>query len=103
MHSMIALANWHGQNWGGHPWAGGAFHPWMLLVPLLFWGGFVALIVWAVVRLFPKSSAGNYQAVPRDRAEEILRERFARGEINIEEYERSLKILRREADREPRD
>ena len=61
---------------------------------LLFWGGIVFLIAWTVTRIFPKGRGDDRSEGPRDSAEEILRERFARGEINAEEYERSLEILR---------
>jgi len=82
---------------GGPPWAGhdgGSFWgPWILF-PLLFWGGIVFLIAWTVTRIFPKGRGHDLSERPRDSAEEILRERFAHGEINAEEYERSLEILR---------
>jgi putative membrane protein len=65
---------------------------WML-IPLLFWGGLLALIVWAVVRIFPERRGGERSEI-RDRpSEEILRERFDRGEMNAEEYERSLSVI----------
>jgi putative membrane protein len=81
---------------GGPPWAGhdGGFWGLWILFPLLFWGGIVFLIVWTVTRIFPRGRGDDRSEEPRDSAEEILRERFARGEINAEEYERSLEILR---------
>ena len=83
---------------GGPPWAGhdgGAFWgPWML-IPFLFWGGLLILIAWVVMRVFPRRSEDDRLEAPRDSAEEILRERFARGDISAEEYERALEILRR--------
>lgn len=63
-------------NWGAFGWL------WML-VPLLFWGGLLAVIVWAVARVFPNRGTGGEP--PRGRAssaEDVLRERFARGEID---------------------
>ena len=57
-------------------------------------GRIVFLIAWTVTRIFPKGRGDDRSEGPRDSAEEILRERFARGEINAEEYERSLEILR---------
>ncbi|MBA3952580.1 MAG: SHOCT domain-containing protein [Rubrobacter sp.] len=66
---------------------------WMLL-PLLFWGGLLAFAAWALIRIFPNRSGGNGSSgVREENAEEILRKRFARGEIDAEEYERSLKVL----------
>jgi putative membrane protein len=75
-------------NWGVFGWL------WML-IPLLFWGGLLALIAWAVVRLFPRVRGG---AEPREgsapTAEDTLRERFERGEIGAEEYEERMRVLR---------
>ncbi len=79
-----------GGGWSAFGWL------WML-IPLLFWGGLLALIVWAVVRVFPgQQDNANFSGTPAKPAEEILRERFARGEIDAEEYERSLEVLRNE-------
>lgn len=64
-----------------------------LFVPLLLWGGLLALLAWFVILLFPNLRDG---ATPADNAEEILRARLARSEIGEEEYERSLRKLRRE-------
>jgi putative membrane protein len=58
-----------------------------------WWFGLIAILVvlWAVFR--------ERDAMPhtpgRDRGEEVLRERFARGEIDDEEYRRKLAELRR--------
>lgn len=88
-----------GHDWdGGPPWADGndgvSFGPWVLL-PFLFWIGLLALVAWIVTRLFPRRRDGaSGSANRRDPAVEILRERFARGEVTTEEYLRSLRILR---------
>jgi uncharacterized membrane protein len=65
-----------------------------VLLLIVFLGGLVAVVVWLVVRVFPKVRRDEQLRVPRDSAEEILRERFARGEITAEEYQRSIEILR---------
>ena len=64
--------------------------PWMLL-PALFWVAFLGLIVWGAVRILSGGQIGERA----DSAEEILRQRFASGEMDAEEYERSLEALRR--------
>jgi putative membrane protein len=75
-------------NWGAFGWL------WML-IPLLFWGGLLVLMAWAVVRIFPSGRAeGVRRAESAPSAEDILRERFARGEVSAEEYEERLKVLR---------
>jgi putative membrane protein len=54
----------------------------------------LGLVVWAGLRVSPDWQ--NRLGLDRreDSAEETLRQRFARGEIDAEEYERSLEVLR---------
>lgn len=78
---------------GGFDGMGGFSWFWMLL-PILFWGGLLVLIVWAVVRIFPERRDVGRREVRDQSAEEILRGRFARGEIDAGEYESTLEILR---------
>src|SRR5215218_1819110 len=77
----------------GHDPLGELWEPEVLLL-ILFLGGLVAVVTWLVVRIFPKVRRDERPEAPRDSAEEILRERFARGEITAEEYQRSIEILR---------
>ncbi len=53
--------------------------------------------------MFPKVRGDERPEAPRDSAEEILRERFARGEITAEEFQRSIEILRGATTREAPD
>lgn len=62
--------------WG---WVGAI---WMLL----FWATLITLIVWAVGRVTGPQS-------PHRHAEEILEERFARGEIDGQEFEERRREL----------
>jgi putative membrane protein len=69
---------------------------WML-IPLLFWGGLLAVVVWVVVRIFPNRQPDTGTEGTRDatgNAEAILHERFARGEIDETEYKRTLETVR---------
>jgi putative membrane protein len=59
---------------------------WMGLYSLIFLGGLVALLFWIVPRWRPGGSQ-------EDRARAILRERFARGEIDQDEFERRMRRL----------
>jgi putative membrane protein len=82
------MGGWDGGMMGTFGWL------WML-IPLLFWGGLLALMAWAVVRIFPSGRAGDGRregSAPS--AEDILRERFARGEVSAEEYKERLQMLR---------
>ena len=56
------------------------------LVMILFWGVIIALGVWLVSNLFPKASntAGSQGG---ESALEILKRRYARGELTREEFE----------------
>ena len=80
-------------------------HDWEpeIILLIAFLGGLVAVVTWLVVRNFPKVRRDERPEAPRDSAEEILRERFARGEITAEEYHRSIEILRGGTTREVRD
>ena len=73
-----------------------------VLLLIAFLGVLVAVVVWLVVRVFPKVRRDEQLGAPRDSAEEILRERFARGEITAEEFQRSIEILRGGTAREVR-
>lgn len=63
---------------------------------ILLWIAVIALVVWALVRIFPniQQQGGFGGSTSRNTPEETLRQRFARGEIDAEEYERSLEVLR---------
>lgn len=66
--------------WGWGGWVAGA------IMMLIFWGGLAALILLALRR--PGDGRTS------DDPERILAARFARGEIDEEEYHRRLRILR---------
>jgi putative membrane protein len=67
--------------WG---WGAG----WMFLWMALFWIGVVLLIIWGVNQL-----TRDNRARP-DRALEVLEERYARGEIDSDEFETRRQTLR---------
>ena len=66
---------------------------------IIFWVAITALLVWIVFRDRPDArqrilSVFVAQQSRTDPAEEILRGRLARSEIDAEEYERSLRVLK---------
>ena len=79
---------WHyGWDWGwGHMMFGG-------LMMILFWGGIILVIVLAVRWLGGGSSDGAAPLAWRKGALDILQERFARGEIDKEEFEDRRRLL----------
>ena len=76
--------------WGMHPmwWMGGAWGIGMMFMMLLFWILIIAGLVFAVRWLMTEGKERR-----GDSAMEILRQRYARGEINKEEFEARKKDL----------
>ena len=75
-----------------------------MLFPLLFVVGLIAVIVWAVVQFGSgghaasgRYASGSAGGVPEQSAEEILKQRLIKGEVNAEEYEERHHILRGES------
>ncbi len=76
--------------WYGHGMGAGG---WIVMISMMvfFWG----LVILAGVLIFRGSDRSRGAGVTRDRsAIEILDERFARGEIDREEYELRKAVLR---------
>ena len=75
----------HGFGWGWMMFGG--------LMMLLFWGGLIAVAFFAF-RAFTRSGGGQSRDASRiaprgeDRALAIVKERYAKGEIDKEQYER---------------
>ncbi len=67
---------------------------------ILFWVLLILLIVYLVKFVAGGSSSARRDHVPfvkekEDSAEELLKRRFARGEINKEEFEDAMQVLRK--------
>ena len=73
-------------------WGWDAGGGWLMMgIGMLIWVALIALVVWLVIR-----AVGQRQGGPRSEpAEELLRRRFASGEIDDEVYRRRLETLRR--------
>ena len=68
------------------------------IIGMLVWLAIVGLFVWIVVRLVsgPRSPDRYWAPGPQaEDPEQILRARFARGEIGPDEFEQRLEVLRR--------
>lgn len=65
----------------------------MSLMMLVFWGGLVVLVVF-LVRGSDRSGAPSQTTTPGRGADQLLAERFARGEIDEEEFTRRREVLR---------
>src|SRR6266508_2159359 len=59
-----------------------------MLVMALFWVGVILLVVWGLSNLFPMRRQS-----PEPDAQEILKRRYARGEISREEYLQASETL----------
>lgn len=70
---------WHGYYFGGG-W-------WMLGLGVVFWGSIIALIVWSVRRGRASSVNSDNSAMDK-RPIDYLKERYAKGEIDRDEYDR---------------
>lgn len=65
---------------------GGFGFIWMLL----FWGILITLAIWLVGRLFPTARVGSGE---NPSAREILKRRYARGELTEEQYQQMLQTI----------
>jgi putative membrane protein len=81
----VAQPGWEGSY--GHMWGGG-FGLLGALMMVLFWGAIIVAVVSAARWLIERDKRSR-----RPEALEILKERFARGEIEQEEYEARRKVL----------
>ncbi|MDP2730652.1 MAG: SHOCT domain-containing protein [Dehalococcoidales bacterium] len=92
-----AISGWQGGDWGwgmmGPGMMGGFGLMWLWPIA---WLVILVLIIWAVVAAISSTSqaGGSGSASSQsDSALEILKKRYARGEINKEEYEEKKKDL----------
>ena len=88
-----AISGWQYGGWGmmGPGMMGG--FGWMWLMPV-FWIVFLGLIIWAIVASVRRSSESRgSDSLKADSALELLKKRYARGEIDKQEYEEKKKDL----------
>jgi len=68
---------WYGDTLGLSMWL-------MMIFMTLFWVGILALVIWLIVRATRQDSTAVGRRTPLD----IARERYAKGEISKEEFDR---------------
>jgi putative membrane protein len=85
--------------WYGHPgWGGWGSGGWIWIASMvLFWGSLLAVAVY-LIRRRPAAATSGAGTGP---AEMTLAERYARGEIDAEEYRRRQAVLRERRDEGP--
>lgn len=85
---MYGLYNDYG-GWGGNMmgWFGGG------LMMIVFWVLLIAFIVWAVRGFSGKNCCSHSSHVSDSNALEILKERYAKGEIDKKEFEEKKKDI----------
>jgi putative membrane protein len=66
---------------------------WLLIV-VLFWGLVIAAIVLGIRWLIRADRRGSHEGPATPDALEILRQRYARGEVDETEYERRRAVLK---------
>ncbi len=85
MFGSIQFTAWHdGGMFMGMHWAW-----WSIWIVTL------VILAWAFFRMFADRSETRRRQRDREHAEEALRERFARGEIDDQEFEARMESLRR--------
>jgi putative membrane protein len=79
---------WNHGGWGAGDWLAMSF---MMVV---FWGLLIALVVWLVRGNRPGYGSEDRPASdPTQRADDVLAERFARGEIDEDEFTKRRQVL----------
>jgi uncharacterized membrane protein len=64
---------------------------------LLFWGGLIVLAIWLIGVLFPSiKEKTNRDGPGTPSAQEILKARYANGELTREEYHEMVSTMQRE-------
>ena len=76
---------WHGYWMGDWGWLA-------LLLNALFWAVIISLIIWLVVRM-SRHGYWMHEAQDSQKALDIAKERYAKGEIDHEEFEKIKKNL----------
>ena len=75
-------------HWGNLSGMGGGFgFGWIFMV--LFW----ALVILGIVYISKQLLGGNRQVIEKETAEDILRKRYAAGELSTDEFNERLSVV----------
>lgn len=89
------LSQWRGYGWGMHPgmgWGYGTAWLWDIIM-IAFWIAVIVGIIFLIRWLIFSTRTGSYTTAHGDSALEVLKVRYARGEINKAEFEQIKKDL----------
>jgi len=86
-HAFAERSGYWDHGWGWGHMAGGS------LMMVLFWGGLILVVVLAVRGFGGRASHGETPPKSTRSALEVLEDRFARGEIDKEEFEERKRVL----------
>jgi len=70
---------------------GGGYYMWF---GWIFWMILLGVIIWAVVTIINKSQSAAKNSQPGESSLDILKKRFAKGEINKEQFEQMKTALK---------
>jgi putative membrane protein len=101
--SSFPFVNDMALQWGGYDRYGGGMGPGMMnwgyggwlmgIINIIFWVAVIIGIFYLIKFLSSSSKQGGQETKRADSAMDILRERYAKGEINKEEFEEKKKLL----------
>jgi putative membrane protein len=88
---------WRGYGWGMHPgmgWGYGYGMSWTWEIAMVvFWIAVIVGIIFLIRWFIVSTRSGSHTSVRGDSAQEILKMRYARGEINKGEFEQMKRDL----------
>jgi len=97
-HMRQAFAGAWGGGYGHSGWWHGPFTGWGVSWPAMimtygFWGLVIVIMILVIRRLVQSGKPGIADSNETDRPVDILKERFAKGEVTEEEFLRVRKVL----------
>jgi putative membrane protein len=104
MMSSFLFINDISLQWGWYDRYGGGMGPGMMnwgyggwfmgIINIIFWVAVIIGVIYLIKFLSSSSKQGGQETKKGDNALDILRERYAKGEINREEFEEKKKVLK---------